>query len=114
MLRRIFLTILLGFGATALLTADASAGGWRCGVCGQPSGRVYYAPPTYTYAQPTVTVVPHYIVRPHYVVEQTYVLRPTYYLGAAPVSPRRCHRGLLVNQGQYDTDAATVVAPSCY
>lgn len=114
MRRRLLLIALLGLGSTALVAADAPAGDWGCGGCGSygyPTD-AYYAPPTYSYAPPTVTVVPHYIVRPHYVVKRTYVVRPTYYLDALQ-QPRPCRRGLLVNQGQYDTEATTIVS-SCY
>ena len=83
----------------------ASAGGWNCGRC-EPayygSSSVFYAPPTYTYAQPTVTIVPRIIVQPNYVVERTYVARPSEYLRDTRGCWSGCGDGFrIVNQGQY-------------
>jgi hypothetical protein len=89
----------------ATLPAPASAGGLFGGGCGPCSGyapgQVFYAAPTYSYAPPTVTVVPHYIVQPNIIVRRTYVVRPTRYVDeVAPCSP--CGGGgFVVNQGQY-------------
>lgn len=119
MFHRFFLITLLALGSTALLATSASAGGWGCGSCGYPAypASITYAPPTYSYASPTVTVVPHYVVRPHYVVEQTRVLRPTYYIRTgAPWGCGchcRCDGGFFVNQGQFDTEASLIPRPGC-
>ena len=123
MRNRVFLAALIGIGSAALFATSASAGdwGWGCGSCGYSgyaASRVYYAPPTYSYAAPTITVVPHYVVQPNYVVQRTYVVHPTRYInegpryvaGPAPCATA-CGRGLFVNQGQYATPAALVAAP---
>jgi hypothetical protein len=102
------LSLLLGgiaalFSISALPTI-ASAGDWGvgCGACGYGFGQVFQAAPTYSYAPPTVTIVPQYIVQPNYIVRQTYVLRPTQYVDQTPCFIG-CASGYVVNQGQYQT-----------
>lgn len=65
-------------------------------------GAVYYAAPTYTYLQPTVTVIPHYLVQPNYVVHRTYLVRPPRIVEESPLP---ClfvcgNEGYAVSQGQ--------------
>jgi hypothetical protein len=45
MRRQFFLTALAGIGSAALFAGSAVAGDY-------PASRVYYTPPTYSYAQP--------------------------------------------------------------
>ena len=93
----------------AVLPGPASAG---CGGCGgYAPGQVFYAAPTYSYAPPTVTVVPHYIVQPNVVVQRTYVVRPTEYVhegvGCSPCGGFGYGAGgYVVNQGQYSEQPA--------
>jgi hypothetical protein len=118
MRRQFFLTALAGIGSAALFAGSAVAGGWGsgCGYCGYgdyPTSRVYYAPPTYSYAQPTFTVIPHYVVQPNYVVQRTYVIRQTRYISETVPCLIDCDRSYLVNQGQY-TEPALVRPPAYY
>lgn len=94
--------------STFTLAGSAPAGGLfgsgGCGGCGGGWGEVGYAPPIYSYAPPTITVVPHYVVQPNYVVERTVVLRPTEYLHESGCFLGCGGGGYLVNQGQYYDD----------
>jgi hypothetical protein len=109
---------LAGIVSGALTVSGSSAGGWEtdCGYCDHQDyspHSVYYARPTYSYAKPTVTFVPHYVVRPNYVVHRTYIIPRTYHLTAPPYArPSFCddNPGDLVNQGQYRTRSALVPA----
>ncbi len=99
------LSAVLAIGSIICAPIGASAGGWNCGRC-EPayygSSPPFYAPPTYTYAQPTVTIVPRIIVQPNYVVERTYVVHPTEYLRDTAPCWFGCGDGFrIVNQGQY-------------
>jgi hypothetical protein len=98
--QNIFVGGVMALCTMATLTPNAVAGGFGfdCGMCGYG---VSYAAPTYSYAAPTVTVVPHYVVQPNYVVQQTYVLRPTQYISAPSPCLSACGAGYVVNQGQY-------------
>jgi hypothetical protein len=106
-IRHFLLGVLIAAVSNAALACSASAGEWAfgCGACsgGYGSGQVLYAAPTYSYAPPTVTVVPHYIVQPNYVVERTYVVRPTQYIAEGTPCFQGCGERYVVNQGQYDT-----------
>jgi|GEM_PF-5561040 len=68
---------------TLMLTAPASAGSglFGCGGCGTGIGwgRVYYAPPVYSYAPLTVAVVPSYVVN-----QGQYREAPIFYSGPWP------------------------------
>lgn len=114
MRHKYILTALVGIGSVALFTANAVAGEWgsgcgRCGYSNYSTGQVYYAPPTYSYAQPTITVYPHYVVQPNYIVHRTYVVPQTYYLRESSSYP--FGGGYLVNQGQYYPDSSMVAPP---
>jgi hypothetical protein len=93
----------LAIGSIICAPVGALAGGWNCGRCEyQAPPSAIYASPTYTYAQPTVTIVPRVIVQPNYVVERTYVVRPTEYLRDNRNCRSGCSEGFrIVNQGQY-------------
>ena len=96
----------LGLCAVTLGPLSASANDLGCGRCGpvyNPPSAIYYAQPTYSYAEPTVTIVPHVIVQPNYIVRRTFVVRPTEYVqeAAAPCWLFCRHDFRVVNQGQY-------------
>jgi hypothetical protein len=86
MRRQIFFAAFAGLSLATLSVSSAAAGGWgaNCGCGYYPGGQIYYAPPTYSYAEPTITVVPHYVVQPNYVVRRTYVVRQTRYVNEPP------------------------------
>jgi len=105
----------LGVSSVILLPLTAVAGGWGCGRCGtgyySPSA-VYHASPTYTYAQPTITIVPRVIVQPNYIVERTYVTRPTQYVRDNAPCWIACEQGFrVINQGQYPAYSSYGVYP---
>lgn len=114
-MRDIRTTALIAFAALSLASAPAIAGDWSggCGIC-QPRyygpASTYYAQPTYTYAAPTVTIVPHVVVEPNYIVQRTYVVRQDQYVGDFQSCWFGCEPHRVVNQGQYPT--STNWAPS--
>jgi hypothetical protein len=99
-------TALITFAAVFGACAPAVAGDWSggCDVC-QPryydSATTHYTQPTYTYAAPTVTVVPHVIVQPNYVVQRTYVVRQDQYVREVQSCWFGCESHRVVDQGQY-------------
>lgn len=117
--RLLFLAALAGTSLAAAFAGTANAGGWGfgCGRCGygynQP-GQVYYAAPTYSYAPPTVTIIPHYVVQPHYYVRRTYVIEQDHYVNEP--APCRPLFGLarLFNPGAGCGGAAVVVPSTRY
>ena len=78
MRRQFFLSALIGFGAAAMFATSSVAGEWGTG-CGCGYRGIFYAQPTYSYAEPTYTIYPHYVVQPNYVVQRTYIVPQTYY-----------------------------------
>jgi hypothetical protein len=118
-LRRRVLMVIAGAAAAALSASAASACG---GFYGYGCGAGYYGygwgartgygfgygygyafpAPTYSYAAPTVTYQPNYVIQPNYVVQSTYVIPqtryvqgPVQYLDPADAYPPR----YFVNQG---------------
>jgi hypothetical protein len=118
--RRFISAILAGTALVTLSAYGSVAGGWGagCDYCdhpGDPHHSVHYARPTYSYARPTVTIVPHFVVQPHYVVHRTYVVPRTYHLTGLPYAePVVCNDnpGDLVNQGQYRSKFALLPMPA--
>lgn len=114
--RRILFAALAGLGLATLFTSSAVAGGWSAN-CGcsygyYPAGQIYYAPPTYSYAEPTVTVLPHYVIQPNYVVRRTYVVRQTQYVNEPPRyinEPAPCP--ILCDLGHLFDNGHAVVSP---
>lgn len=116
---RFFLKAFVGIASAALFAGNAAAGDWLsgCNFCGHtayPTGQVYYAQPTYSYAQPTITVIPHYVVQPNYIVQRTYVVPQTRYLYESAPCPINCDQSYMVNQGQYQTESTLVAPPTTY
>jgi hypothetical protein len=91
MRQRFFLFALLAIGSALPFTGKAVATGC-CGYTGWPD---YYVP---------------YAVQPVPVVIRPIVVPQPYYL--SEYVP--CGDGLLVNQGQYHTNAAVIAQPSCF
>jgi len=119
MRRHFFLTALAGISLAAVFTGDAVAGGWGsgCGYCGHgyfPASQIYYAPPTYSYARPTITVIPHYVVQPNYIVQRTYVIRQNHYINESAPCLITCDLGRLFNPGRYHRESAFVAHPAGY
>jgi hypothetical protein len=90
-MQRFFLIVLLAIGSALPFTGKAAA----TGCCGYTS---YYAP-----------YVP-YVVQPELFVQRPFVVLSPYYL--SEYVP--CGDGVVVNQGQYHTDAALIAKPRCF
>lgn len=108
---RLIVAAAITFAVTSQIGSAAQAGEWGgCGCAASYApGAVYYASPVYTYLQPTITVVPHYLVQPNYVVHRTYVVRPTQFVedNSLPCG-MPCEQGYVVNQGQFPVRAGTI------
>ena len=116
MRRNFFLTAAAAISLATVSAGAALAGDWGsgCGYCGygnNPVGGVYYAPPTYSYAPPTTTVLRHYVVQPNYIVQRTYVIRQNHYVNETGPCLFTCGLGRLFHHGPYYGGAA-LVAPA--
>ena len=93
MRERLFLIALFAIGSALPFTGNALAA--DCGNCGYTGHYVPYVP---------------YVVQPEVVVIRPIVVPQPYYI--SEYVP--CGDGVVVNQGQYHTDAALIAKPRCF
>lgn len=95
-MRQTLQLVMASMVATAAAVDQVSAEEWGWSAVSYPAGQVRTVRPTYNYARPTVTVHPHTVIQPNYIVRSS--------PGIWPV----LSNGHLANQGQFDTDDATI------